>query len=153
MTEDTPPEFTELERWLAQREQPEASTELRRRVIEAMRCELASPRPCVRQPRPWWEFAAAAAAVAVVLGNLSISAVQATDYGLRLDGQTQPVDVAAEQIRELLPELTQRQALRYAIVWQGGSQLTPAPWPRPRAAALGRLDTRETDDELRTALD
>ena len=153
MTDDAPSEFADLERRLAQREQTEAPVELRRRVIEAMRSELASPRPRVLQPRPWWEFAAAAAAVAVALSNLSVSAVQATDYGLRQQGETQPVDVAAEQIVQLLPELTQRQALRYAIVRQGGSRLVPAPWPRPQAAALGRVNTRETDDELRTALD
>ena len=152
MTEDAPPEFADLERCLAERERPEVPTELRPRVLEAMRSELASPRPHVPQPRPWWEFAAAAAAVALVLSNLSISAVQATDYGLRQHGETQPVDVTAEQIRRLLPELSQREALRYATVWQGG-RLTPAPWPGRRAAALGRPHALETDDELRTALD
>lgn len=136
MPPDTPPEFVELERQLAQREQPEAPTALRRRVLAAMHCELTTP-------RPWWEFAAAAAVVALVLSNLSISAAQATDYRLRGHGQTQSVDVIAEQIRQLLPELSQRQALRHAIMWHGGSRLVAAPWPQ----------ARELDDELRTTLD
>ena len=153
MTEDAPAEFTELEQRLAKRELPEAPAELRWRVIEAMRCELTMPRPRVRQSRPWWEFAAAAAAVALVLSNLSISAAQATDYRLWLHEETQPIDVTARQIGELLPELSQRQALRYAIVWQGGSRIVPAPRLQTRTDALGRPYVRETDDELRTALD
>jgi len=153
VTKDTPAEFAELERRLAERERPEAPIELRRCVIEAMRSELAAPRPQVRQPRPWWEFAAAAAAVALVLSNLSISAAQATDYKLRLYGETQPVDVTAEQIRQLLPELSHRQALRHAILLHAGSRLVPAPRLQPRTSALGRLNTREMSDELRTAMD
>jgi hypothetical protein len=154
--EDTPPDtspdtsldFADLERQLAQRQRPEPPTELRRRVIAAMGRELTAPQPHAPQPRPWWEFAAAAAVVALVLSNLSISAAQTTDYklrgyGLRGYGQTQPVDVIAEQIRELLPELSQRQALRHAILWHSAGRLAPAPWPQ----------AQELDDELRTTLD
>jgi len=141
--EGAPAELTALERRLAERKQLEPPTALRQRVIKAMCCELSAPQPTKHQPRPWWELAATAAAAALVLSNLSISAAQSTDYRLQSHGETQPVDVTAKQIRQLLPELSQGQALGHAMMWQGGNRLVLAPWLKPRTSALSWPDTQE----------
>ena len=97
-----PPELEWLEQDLAGRACPEPSHDLRRRVMTDVRAELRRDRA-----RRNWAFAAALAATVALWMNLSLSATQATDYGLRCDGHAAATDAGPRQIdllRELLPE-------------------------------------------------
>ena len=117
-----PPELRQLERDLTSRPLPDPPAALRLRMIGQVRVKLRQDRFAAR-----WGFAAAVAAVALLWINLSLSATQATDYGLRLGGQGQAVGELAEQMQQVLPELSPREALRQAILWQAASTLAACP--------------------------
>jgi hypothetical protein len=59
--------------------------------------------------------------------NLSLSAAQATDFGLRLDGRKQSVERTAEDIRQLLPDISFQEARRQAILLRAGADIVPCP--------------------------
>ena len=85
---DLPPELERLQRELARRPRPDASPELRDRVMGSVRAELARgvvaragrlETERARGPRSGWLTFAAGLAVGVLLWtNLSLSAAQAT---------------------------------------------------------------------------
>ena len=127
-----PPELERLERDLAQRPTPAPSSELRDRVMRSVEDELGPVRPKQNGPangRPngWWAFAIAMSATVLVWLNLSLSAAHATSYSLHLAAAPESADRAARQIRDLVPEFSQRDARRYAAVLQAGSNLVVAP--------------------------
>ncbi len=133
-----PAELQQLERELAGRPRPVPPAELRRRVIDGARAELRR-----NGSRNGWTFAAAVAAAVVVWINLSMSATLGTDYGPGPDTAGPPVDKVAAQIRQLLPELSQRDALRQAVLLQARSDLTLYPSVPAGSASsrpLGDLD-------------
>jgi len=139
---DLPPELKPLERDLTERLQAAPSPGLAQRVVVAVRAELRRDRM-----RRRWAFAAGAAAAVLVWANLSLSAAQATDYDLRLGSERQPVLEVAEQIRQLLPEISQREALRQAVLLQAGVDLRRHPGVPAPPAARDRLG--DFDDLLR----
>lgn len=77
-----------------------------------------------------WKFAVAAAAVAMLWINLSMSATQATDFGFRrsagLGGfhESESIEVMTEQIRELLPELPPEEARRQAVLLRASEDMS-----------------------------
>ncbi len=124
-----PPELERLERDLVERPSPAPSGELRDRVLRGVEAELGPDQTGSANGRSngWWTFAVAMAATVLVWLNLSLSAAHATSYGLHLAAEPQSVDLAARQIRDLLPEISRRDAQRYAAVLQAGSNLIGSP--------------------------
>jgi len=124
-----PPELERLERDLAERPSPAPSSELRDRVMRSVEAELEPDQTGSANGRSngWWAFAVAMAATVLVWLNLSLSAAHATSYSLHLAAGPQAVDLAARQIHDLLPELSRRDARRYAAVLQAGSNLVGSP--------------------------
>ncbi len=127
-----PPELERLQRDLAERPTPARSADLRDGVMRSVEAELGPVRPeqnglANGRPNGWWAFAVAMAATVLVWLNLSLSAAHATSYGLHLAAEPESADRAARQIRDLLPEISRRDARRYAAVLQAGSNLVVAP--------------------------
>jgi len=127
-----PPELERLQRDLAQRPAPAPSADLRDAVMRCVEVELGAVRPeqnglANGRPSGWWAFAVAMAATVLVWLNLSLSAAHATSYSLHLASEPGSADRAARQIRELLPEVSRRDARRYAAVLLAGSNLIGAP--------------------------
>lgn len=127
-----PPELERIERDLAERSTPAAPSDLRDGVMRCVEAELAAVRPeetesANGRPNGWWAFASAMAATVLVWLNLSLSAAHATSYGLHLAAEPGSADRAARQIRDLLPEISRRDAQRYGAVLQAGSNLVEAP--------------------------
>jgi hypothetical protein len=128
---DLPPELADLERRLADRPRPGPPAELRRRVLAAV-ARAGSPADV-----GFGWFAAAAAVLALLAINLSMSVASGTDW--RLAGQRGPQDVAAsaDRLHKVLPELSEREARRQALILEGRARLTPAaPLPAPSPADL-----------------
>ena len=127
---ELPHELERLERALARRPCPEPSTDLRGRVLRTVTAELdqaelgraESPRT---RAGGWLSFAVAAAATVLIWMNLSMSAANATRYGMRVPAEPHALDETARQIRELLPGMSQQEARRYAVILQGGADLIP----------------------------
>jgi hypothetical protein len=123
---DLSPELRELERALAARPRPAPPAELRDRVIGQMQVGLRR-----NGPRSRWSFVAAVAVAAAVWINLSLSATLTTDFDRRSHGAASPVGQVAEEIRLLLPELSENEALRQAVMLRATSNMPPAvPWPK-----------------------
>lgn len=133
-----PSDLERLERLLAGRERPEPSADLRERVIRSMEAELWRAELPPTHTNGWWAFAAATAASVVLLFNLSLSAARATSYDLDLTAGRQSLDASLRQIRELLPELSRREAMPYAVTIQANSNLARYPDVAARDPA-GRL--------------
>ena len=117
-----PTDLRQLERELAGRPRPGPPAELRRRVIDGARVELRR-----NGSRNGWPLAAAVAAAVVVWINLSMSATLGTDYGPGPDTAGPPAGKVAAQIRQLLPELSENDALLQAVLLQSRSDLTLHP--------------------------
>jgi hypothetical protein len=121
-----PPDLLALERDLADRPRPEPSAELRGRVVAAARRERHRP---ARAGFP--RFAAAVAAAALVAINLSASVANDTDWGLRRPPDRRAVGDTADRIRELAPDLPDREVVRQMLLLNAAVNLVPAPAPAP----------------------
>ena len=117
-----PSELQQLERDLGNRLRGGAAACLRPRILDDLRTRLRAERSKAR-----WQFALAVAVVVLVGMNLSISATQATDFGLRPKGPTESIATIAQQIRQLVPEFSPEEAQRQAILLQAGSSLMCLP--------------------------
>jgi hypothetical protein len=127
MTPDPlPPELLALEQELTYRQRPEPPAELRSRVLAVVALERSSPRPAPARGG-LVRFAAATAAAALLAINLSASVANDTDWRLRPTGPDS-VEVA-ERIRELTPDLSEREARRQAVLLRAAAGLTAAPAP------------------------
>lgn len=116
----------DLERRLAARLGSGPAPDLRGRVLTAVRSELARERSR-RQPIGRWSFAAAAALVALCWANLSLCAANAIEplpRSVNLD-RDRGADLA--RLRALLPELSEREARRQALLSGICEALVPAP--------------------------
>ncbi len=102
-----PSELQQIERDLANCFLSVTSADLRQRVLNELRSRLRAERS-----RDAWQFAAVVAAAALLWINLSISATQATDFDLRPKGPAESVTAIAQQIRQLLPELSPEEVRR-----------------------------------------
>jgi len=130
-----PPELHEIERLLAARERQQPLPEMKQRLLCSVRAELGRS-----QVRSRWAFAVAVAASVLVWLNLSLCATQATDCGLGLGGPRQPVEDAAKQIHQLVPDLPQREALRQAVLLRGATGVIPSPRLSANYIVVGRSD-------------
>ena len=126
-TPQVPPDLKRLERLLAGRERPEPSADLKERVIQSVEAELLLAEVPLQHAGGWWGFVAATAASVVLLLNLSLSAACATSYDLDLAAGSQSLDASLRHIRELLPELSRREAMSYAMTMQASSNLAQCP--------------------------
>jgi hypothetical protein len=70
----------------------------------------------------WLWYAAAAAAMVVLWLNLSWSASRATSF--EITRRHDAIDRQARQIREVMPELSEPEAYRHAIVLNSGRRLS-----------------------------
>ena len=133
-----PEELAELERRLSGLHGGEPSPALRARVMANARTELLR----TRQQKTWNLVAAVAVAVLVWM-NLSLSAATATS--LRSDPAVERALRATfeAQIREVLPEASDREVTRQAVLLSCGSRLAHCPYPATAttfAAALERVE-------------
>jgi hypothetical protein len=117
-----PLELQQLERDLSHRPHRESSAGLRPRILGDVRSRLQAERARAR-----WQFALALAVVVLVWLNLSMSATQATDFGLRLNGPSESIDTIAEQVHRLVPEFSPEETRRQAILLQAGSRFSVIP--------------------------
>jgi len=118
-------ELEQLERALANRMLPEASAQLRQRVLADVRSKLRAKR---RQTN--LQFAAVVAAAALLWMNLSMSATQATDFGFRrnlMNESSESIETVARQIQQLAPEFSPEEARREAILMRAGSDMLYLP--------------------------
>jgi hypothetical protein len=141
---DLPDDFSDLESALAGRSTPEPGPELRDRVLGAVNRELKR-RPSFRisRMRPW-QFAAAAAAIAFCVLNLSMSAANNTDWRFSARAPATDIQTLADEIQTLLPDLDRGEALRHAHLLRA-SERTAVP-----NINLSRHATRQTEAEWDT---
>ena len=125
-----PKDLSGLELELAARAIPEPSPELRGRVMLAIRQESVES-PAV-DAAGTWRFAAAVAAALLLLLNVSMSVANHADWDVWGRPQKQDVASVARKLRETVPELSEREALRVARVMGSGAPLVLAPCPKER---------------------
>lgn len=108
-----PHDLQELERRIAERlehaRDHEPDSAFRSRILGGVRAELRDERARDRRA-----FAVAVAAVLLVLANLSSSAALVTDCEPRLADGRPSVAETTDRIRELVPGLTETEALHHA---------------------------------------
>jgi hypothetical protein len=75
----------------------------------------------------FWRFAAAAAIVAAVWLNLSLSAASVTDFHFQLADNRPSVEKTAREIQNLLPEMSESDARREALLLYAGNNLVMYP--------------------------
>ncbi len=117
-----PPELEELQRELAERDRPCPSSELRDRVLGSTQAQVRRERR-----RGGWVFAGQAAAVALVWINLSLSVTRSTNLGITLGESPPSVDELVRQVQEILPDISQHEARRQALLLQASWNLTAQP--------------------------
>jgi hypothetical protein len=120
-----PDELQQLERDLAERPRRKASNDLRPRILGDLRGRLGAERTRAR-----WQFALAVAVVVLVWLNLSMSATQATDFGLRLNRPSESIETIAGRVHQLAPEFSEQEARRQAVLLRAGSQFVFLPHNR-----------------------
>ena len=116
------PELEALEGQVAARDCSRLPGGLRDRVMDGLQVELRRDR---RRKR--WTFAAQAAAAAVLWINLSLSITQSTNLGLELGTSPPSVDALAQQVQEILPDISQRETRRQALLLQASWNLAEQP--------------------------
>ncbi len=125
-----PTDLSGLEQELAARAIPEPSPELRGRVMAAIRQEtVESPAAGLAGI---WRFAAAVAAVLVLLLNLSMSVTNRRVWDVRGQPQQQDVAAVARKLRQIVPELSEEEAFRVVNTMESGPRLVLMPYPRGR---------------------
>jgi hypothetical protein len=131
---ELPSELRQIEQDLIARSRSRAVEDLRPRILGDLRSRLRAERL-----RAHWQFALAVAVVVLVWLNLSISATQATDCGLRLHGPSGPIQTVADEIHRLVPDLSPEESRRQAVLLQAGSHLVCAPRMSTCAATCGPM--------------
>jgi hypothetical protein len=102
--------------------------ELRSRVARTVTRELTRDRH-----NEWLAFVGAAAAVLALLANLSWSVARGTSYS---EPAPRPDDRIVAQLRELLPDMSESEARRHALVLRGAARVPDGNAMR-RAGAMG----------------
>ncbi len=124
---ELPDELRRLESELAGRAQADPPAALRGRVLGAVHAELGRPASRRTARRGFWSFAAAAAAAALVCANVTGQLARGTDCGLRRTAVPADLRDSVRRIRELLPEMSEREALRQALLIEAGVPERPLP--------------------------
>ncbi len=129
---ELPDDLSRLEQRLAARPRPAPSEDLKRRVMAAVRSELARGAAGPRRRLSTWEFAAAVAAAVLFWMNLSM--VVAGDTRMDLCGPPpNGTEAAVAALQRLLPDLPEREARRQVAMLKVGSLVMPAPNVEPSA--------------------
>ena len=129
---ELPDDLSRLEEGLAARPRPAPSEDLKRRVMAAVRSELARGAAAPRRRLSTWEFAAAVAAAVLFWMNLSM--VVASDTRMDLCGPPpNGTEAAVAALCRLLPDMPDREARRQVAMLRAGSRLVPAPNVEPSA--------------------
>lgn len=123
-----PPELLALERELTDHPRPEVPTGLRARVLATASREV-SRLSVDRERRDLGRFVAATAAAVLLAINLSASVASNTRWHLRPPPAGTDVADAARRIRGLAPEVSEREALRQALLLRAAAGLAPCPVP------------------------
>lgn len=132
-----PSELQQLESDLSNRSLGEVSATLRRKVLDDVRSQLRIERSHAR-----WQFAAAVAAVVLVWMNLSMSAIQATDFGFRCHEPSESIETIVQRIQQLVPDISAGEAQRQAILLRAGSNLVCYPDLSRNYDTLNRTNVR-----------
>jgi len=90
-----------------------------------------------RERNGFWKFAAAAAAAAFLLANFSASVTHRGEPRLRAARPVTDLQADARAIRELLPELTEEESRRRALLLRVPTPAAPLPVVRGRIPAKG----------------
>lgn len=106
---DFPPEWSGVERRLAERRLPQPSAGFRERVLAAMRAERTR-----RQTR--WKVAALMAASLLLLLNLVLSLANHRAWSEIQRIENEGVETTARALRQRHPDLSERQAYQFALV-------------------------------------
>ena len=115
-----PPELQQLERDLCCRSLPDASGDMRYNVIKEVRGLMQNE---ARRSR--WQFGIGVAAAALLWLNLSISATQATNFGLQRHENGQSIEAMAVEIQRLVPEISAHEARREAFLMRAKPRIIP----------------------------
>jgi len=129
-----PEDLERIEIRLLQRPREEPSVALRDRVMANVPTELRRQRP-----GGTWRMLAAVAAGVLLWLNLSLSAATATGGIPGPRGTRRSVDRMAQQIEQLLPELSPKEARRHAIWYRSGSEVVPCPKVSARPMSVSNL--------------
>jgi hypothetical protein len=130
------PELEQIQRELAAQPRDDPPLLLRARTMDGVRVEL-------RRERSVFDRYLLAAA-ALVWVNLALSATNATQQPSDLPKLRELDEPLVRQIEQLLPELSDKDARRLAVLYREGSGLVPCP-DVPSWSALGR---RPLDEEI-----
>jgi hypothetical protein len=135
MDPQLPDDLANLQRQLTSQSQLEPGAGLRDRVLAAVGRELRRP-PETAPGMGDWRFVAALAAAVLLWANLSMSVTLDSSGGRPGAPEPGRLDAAVAEARRLLPELSEREAYRQAVLARAGTRLTPMPNPRPTLAGL-----------------
>ena len=130
-----PDDLRDLDSQLAERSRHEPGVGLRDRVLTAVRRERRS-QPALAAWRGTGRFAAALAAAVLLWANLSMSAALDTSWHFMGNLDSGRLDATAGDVRRLLPEYSEREAYRHALLAQTAARLTPMPNPRSMSPGL-----------------
>jgi hypothetical protein len=129
-----PPELEGLERQLAERSALQPNAELRRRIASGVNVQLRRERRLDS-----WRFAITVALVVGVWINLSLCAAQDTYFHFRLGDGRPSVEQTARQIQELLPELSESETRREAMLLQSSAYLVMQPQLDVKSSKITQL--------------
>jgi hypothetical protein len=117
-----PPELESLEHELAARSTARPAAELRQKITSGVH-------NCLHRERrlDFWRFAGAAALVAAVWLNLSLSAVRETNFHFQLADHRPSIEQTAREIQKLLPEMSAEDARREAVLLSASTNLLMYP--------------------------
>jgi hypothetical protein len=129
-----PPELEILEQELAARSTPPPADNLQLRITTGVRSRLR------RESRlDFWRFAAAAALVAAVWLNLSLSAARETNFHFQLADKRPSVEKTAQEIKNLLPEMSEDDVQREALLLCAGENLVMYPKINVQPASINQM--------------
>lgn len=155
---ELPEDLADLERVLASRPIPPPSPDLRGRVIAAIRRRSAGGPP--GESISIWRFTAAVTAVLALCLNLSMSAANHADWDVWPRPQQRDVSSVARELSEAVPELSEQEAFRVALVMESCSRLILAPdlkgrsrWSLALGLTVNATSRREIGNGLRPGVD
>lgn len=134
---ELPDDLRRLESELVGRPRTEPIPALRGRVLGAVRAELGRTVSRRTARRSFWRFAVSAAAAALLLANFGMATTRGPDCGLRRRPDAAGLAADARLIKDLLPEVTEREARRQALMLRAGPPPAPLPVPHGRPLRAG----------------
>jgi hypothetical protein len=94
----------------------------------------------------FWQFAAVVAAGMLLAINLSMSVANDMDWCLASGIDSERVAATASRIHELVPDLSEQEAYRQALVFQAAAQVPPLPDCKPSLNSMLQGRPRELQE-------